>query len=121
MNRRVTAAVALLLGAVATSVAEDKKPPGLVRVEFIYEKAPFPQCHASTMAEVPGGLVAAWFGGTYEKHRDVGIWVSRHDGKAWSKPAEVANGEQADGKRHPCWNPVLFRPARGPLLLFYKV
>ena len=40
---------------------------------------------------------------------DVGIWVARHDGKAWSTPVEVARGEQ-DGTRLPCWNPVLFQP-----------
>ena len=33
----------------------------------------------------------------------------------------MADGAQADGTRHPCWNPVLFLPSRGPLLLFYKV
>jgi predicted neuraminidase len=65
--------------------------------------------------------VAAWFGGTREKHPDVGIWLSRHDGRAWSAPEEVATGRQADGRRYPCWNPVLFRPADGPLWLFYKV
>jgi predicted neuraminidase len=53
---------------------------------------------------------------------DVGIWLSRHvDGK-WTAPVEVANGAQEDGTtRHPCWNPVLFQPKAGPLLLFYKV
>jgi predicted neuraminidase len=89
--------------------------------EFIYEHAPFPQCHASTIEETKAGLIAAWFGGTAEKNPDVGIWVSRHDGKAWSAPVEVVNGIQADGKRYPCWNPVLFQPKKGPLLLFYKV
>jgi hypothetical protein len=34
---------------------------------------------------------------------------------------EIATGMQADGSRHPCWNPVLFLPSRGPLRLFYKV
>ena len=65
--------------------------------------------------------MAAWFGGTRERDPDVGIWVSRSDGSQWSAPAEVANGVQPDGKRHPCWNPVLFQPSKGPLLLFYTV
>jgi len=52
----------------------------------------------------------------------VGIWLSRHDGKSWSAPVEVANGIQSDGQtRYPCWNPVLFQPQKRPLLLFYKV
>src|SRR6185436_4241161 len=58
--------------------------PGLVTVEFIYEKAPFPSCHASTIAETKTGPVAAWFGGTGEKHPDVGIWVARHEGGKWT-------------------------------------
>jgi predicted neuraminidase len=98
------------------------RSPAIVKTEFVYESAPFPQCHASTIAEVRGGrLVAAWFGGTKEKHPDVGIWVARHDRVRWSEPVEVANGIQSDGSRHPCWNPVLFKMPDGPLLLFYKV
>jgi predicted neuraminidase len=95
--------------------------PGVVRSEFIFEKAPFPQCHASTIVETRGGLVAAWFGGTREKNADVGIWVARHDGEKWTDPVQVADGKQAEGKQQPCWNPVLFRPKEGPLMLFYKV
>src|SRR5262245_36213218 len=92
----------------------------VVRSEFIYETAPFPSCHASTIVETKAGLVAAWFGGKYEKHPEVGIWVSRHvDGK-WTAPVEVVNGIDGE-KRYPCWNPVLFRHPKGPLLLFYKV
>ena len=97
-------------------------PSGMLKNEFIYESAPFPSCHASTIVESRDGVVAAWFGGTAEKNPDVGIWVSRHNGKSWSVPVEVANGVQDDGKkRFPTWNPVLFQPAKGPLLLFYKV
>jgi predicted neuraminidase len=95
--------------------------PAIVKSEFIFEKAPFPSAHASTIVEVRDGLVAAWFGGTRERDPDVGIWVSRYDGTRWSAPAEVANGVQPDGTRHPSWNPVLFQPSNGPLLLFYKV
>ena len=93
----------------------------VMRSEFIFDRAPFPSSHASTIVETRDGFVAAWFGGTREKDPDVGIWVSRHDASGWTAPVEVANGVQPDGKRHPCWNPVLFQPTRGPLLLFYKV
>ncbi|HZM89144.1 MAG TPA: sialidase family protein [Blastocatellia bacterium] len=93
----------------------------IVKTEFIYDQAPFPSCHASTIVQTKGVLVAAWFGGTDEKNPDVGIWVSRYDKRGWSKVVEVANGVQQPDLRYPCWNPVLFQPERGPLLLFYKV
>ena len=98
-----------------------RPPLPIVKAEFIFERAPFPSAHASTIVDTRDGLVAAWFGGTRERDPDVGIWVSRHDGARWSVPVEVANGVQPDGTRHPCWNPVLFQPSNGPLLLFYKV
>lgn len=95
---------------------------GLLKAEFIFESAPFPSCHASTIVETRAcGLVVAWFGGTREKHPDVGIWVARLVDGRWTAPVEVANGVQPDGTRHPCWNPVLFQPKIGPLMLFYKV
>lgn len=98
---------------------------GLLKSEYIYDTGSYPQIHATTIVETPTGLVSAWFGGTHERHPDVGIWVSRFvDGK-WTPSVEVANGVQytkADGTvvRHPTWNPVLFQPKDGPLLLFYK-
>jgi predicted neuraminidase len=94
---------------------------GILKEEFIFDRAPFASCHASTIAETAKGLVAAWFGGTRERNPDVGIWVSRRGKDGWSTPEEVVNGIQSNGERFPCWNPVLFQPARGPLLLFYKV
>lgn len=87
---------------------------------FIFEKGPTPSCHASTIVETKTGLVAAWFGGTDEGRNDVVIIVSRHDGKAWSEPVEVANGVTEE-RRYPTWNPVLFQPKEGPLLLFFKI
>lgn len=100
-------------------LAQDTTP--IRRVEFLYDTAPFASAHASTIVETAGGLVAAWFGGTGEGNPDVCIWLSRHDGTRWSVPVEVANGLQPDGTRLPTWNPVLVRPSRGPLVLFYKV
>ena len=90
--------------------------------ELIYplDNKPTPECHASTIVESPFGLVSAFFAGTHEKNPDVGIRVSRMvDGK-WTWPEEVVNGVQNDTLRYPLWNPVLFQPAEGPLLLFYK-
>jgi predicted neuraminidase len=97
------------------------KSPGVLSAEFIYSDAPFRSCHASTIAETKTGLVTAWFGGTREGANDVGVWVSRQVGGKWTAPAEAASGVSPDGKRYPCWNPVLFQPPKGPLLLFYKV
>jgi predicted neuraminidase len=93
----------------------------LVSAEFIFKTAPFPACHASTIAETKSGLVAAWFGGTRERNPDVGIWLSRQEQGKWTPPVEVANGAGFATNRFPCWNPVLFQPRVGPLLLFYKV
>jgi predicted neuraminidase len=95
--------------------------PAIVTSEFVFERATFPSAHASTIVETRDGLVTAWFGGTKERDPDVGIWVSRYEKTGWSAPVEVANGVQPDGIRYPCWNPVLFQPSNGPLLLFYKV
>jgi hypothetical protein len=53
--------------------------PGFMKAEFIYETAPFPSCHASTIAETKSGLITAWFGGTRERDPDVCIYVSRHE------------------------------------------
>jgi len=96
---------------------------GMLRAELIYglDGRPTPQCHASTIEEIGDGFIAAWFGGTHEKNDDVGIWTSRNIDGHWSPPVEVVNGVQNESLRYPCWNPVLFQPVEGPLMLFYKV
>jgi len=103
--------------------------PGVVEAQFLYERASFPSCHASTIEETKDCLIAAFFGGTDEGNKDVGIWVcrKRKGTKSWSAPVEVADGVQfgripgGQLQRHPCWNPVLHQADDGPLLLFYKV
>ena len=94
----------------------------IIKSEFIYqpEDVKFPSCHASTIAEIPDGLISAWFGGTAEKNPDVGIWVSLFTNGKWSKPYEAANGIRENNKRYPCWNPVLYYSG-DEVLLFYKV
>jgi len=93
----------------------------IVTSEFVFETAPFASAHASTLVETSDGLVAAWFGGTREGADDVGIWLSRHVGRAWTRPVEVANGVDGDGMRYPCWNPVLSQMPDHTVSLFYKV
>lgn len=95
----------------------------LVKSEQLFDIAnkPTKECHASTIVETSSGLVAAWFAGTREKDPDVGIWLSRQENGEWIEPTEVVNGVQAMSLRYPCWNPVLFQPKEGPLMLFYKV
>jgi len=107
--------VSLLFG------AEPAAQPGLISSEFIFDTAPFPSCHASTLVETRGVLVAAWFGGTREGAADVSIWTSRKENGKWLAPVIVSDGDQPDGKHFPHWNPVLFRPRNGPLMLFYKI
>lgn len=94
---------------------------GVIKSEFIFENAPFPSCHASTIAETRSGLVAAWFGGTAERNPDVCIYVAGLENERWTAPMKVADGAGFATNRLPTWNPVLFQPKNGPLLLFYKV
>ena len=126
VTRTVSLGLLLASPAVAEVELPDVSKPGsgaVVSAELIYqlEGRQTPQCHASTIVETPTGLVAAWFGGTRESDSDVGIWVSRHDNEGWSKPVEVADGSEGEDKEYACWNPVLFQPKNGPLMLFYKV
>lgn len=105
-------------GAAPTKV----KPDAILAKTFVYEQAPYPQAHASTLVETTAGtLTAAWFGGTHERHPDVGIWFARYVDGRWREAREVADGVQPDGPRQPTWNPVLFQAPGGDLFLFYKV
>src|SRR5262245_43439306 len=94
---------------------------GVTDTEFVFESAPFASAHASTIVETREGLVAAWFGGTREGAADVGIWLSRKVAGNWTPPIEVATGVQPDGRKYPCWNPVLFEDRDRSLQLFYKI
>lgn len=86
------------------------------RSEFIFEQAPFAECHASTIVEAAGGdFLAAWFGGTSEGENDVVIWMSRLWRGRWSAPVAVARENGV-----PVWNPVLFRGSDSRIWLFYK-
>ncbi len=94
---------------------------GVVTDEFIFDRAAFPESHASTIAETPDGLITSWFGGTKEGYKDVCIYTSRLENGKWTAPSKVADGILNDSVRHPCYNPVLFYAPNGELLLFYKI
>jgi predicted neuraminidase len=84
--------------------------------EFIYETAPFPSCHASTVVELRNGdVMAAWFGGAGEGRPDVAIWGATRTKDGWSAPRELVREANV-----PTWNPVLFYTPDGKLWLYYK-
>ncbi len=99
-----------------------EKQAGIYGSEMIAKKMPVAGVHASTLAEIEGGIMTAWFGGAEEGAYDVIIWTSRNEGEGWSKPKPAADGvDEAKRIQYPCWNPVLFKQSSGTLLLFYKV
>ena len=84
--------------------------------EFIFDKAPFPSSHASTVVELRNGnIMAAWFGGTAEDNPDVGIWASVRSKAGWSTPVEMAKEPDIAA-----YNPVLFYTKNHRLWLYYK-
>lgn len=122
MKKIIIALIAVL--SAGSTFAQQQNPwrNGIVKDEFIFEKAPFLECHAATIVEGKDGLVAAWFGGTKERNPDVCIWVSRlKKGGKWTAPDNVANGIHVDSTRDACWNPVLYQIPGGDMILFYKV
>jgi predicted neuraminidase len=124
MRFQISALTVMLATGSAIAATFQRSPDAaspIVKSELIFEKAPFDSVHASTIVRTTEGLLGAWFAGTREGAPDVGIWTSRETNGVWSEPKEVATGVQADGTRHPCWNPVLFETTPGVLTLFYKV
>lgn len=110
----------LVLGGLAHAMAQSGWRK--LSEDFVFEKPPFDQGHASTIVEVaPGKLLAACFGGTKEGNKDVCIWMAACTNGVWEKPRRIAEGIINDTLRHPCWNPVLFKEKSGLLYLFYKV
>ncbi len=103
--------------------AQNLPAPDVVILDsgFVYEQAPFPSCHASTLVETQGGLLAAWFGGAHERAEDVCIYTAFRKNGTWEEPKQAADGIMSSGRRYPCWNPVLFNTDDGDVVLYYKV
>ena len=91
--------------------------PPVVHEHIFADARPFAECHASTVVELCNGCVlAAWFGGTAEKNRDVGVWGATRTEAGWSVPRLLAKVRNS-----PHWNPVLFVAPDGRVHLFFKV
>lgn len=89
-----------------------------LRQEFLMEEdRPFDSCHAATLLTLKdGGLLAAYFAGSWEGTPDTAIWVSRRTTTGWQPPVKAA-----DIHGIPMWNPVLYRLPCGTIRLFFKV
>ncbi len=67
----------------------------IVKDEFLYTQASFPQCHSASIVETKkGDLVATYFGGKHERNPDVCIWVSVKEkgSNEWAAPILAADG-----------------------------
>lgn len=93
------------------------KIKNFVREFIIGEEKGFDSSHASTLVQMSdGNILAAWFGGSWEKGSDVAIWIARRIQGLWESPRKLV-----DVRGVAMWNPVLFRKADDSIILFYKV
>lgn len=109
-----------LAGILLMTVPSAKAQPTLLGSEFLFQDAPFAQCHASTLVEVDGKLWVAYFGGTHERNPDVSIYLQQQEEGTWSAPRKIVDGVVNDTLRYPTWNPVLFNE-NGNVTLHYKM
>ncbi|MEU4482982.1 sialidase family protein [Micromonospora sp. NPDC023966] len=86
----------------------------MIEKHFVVRDVPG-QCHGSTVGQISGSFVVAWFQGDHEGAANSHIWVSRGSDDEWTVPL-VVSGDLA-----PCWNPVLHVQGSGALRLFCKV
>jgi predicted neuraminidase len=109
---------------ISISCISQKQKPNAFNITntFITEKPITTNSHAATLVEIkPNQIMAAWFGGSYEGAKDVGIYFSIYKNKSWSKPQNLVKPLIRKGDTLPCWNPVLFKAKSKNLYLFYKV
>ncbi len=111
----------LLLMLASALGAQPVRVVDLVKTD-VFDEPVTPSCHAATIVELqPGHFLTAWFGGTHEGAKDVGIYAAERVGEDWSRPRQVVAPLVTNGDTLPCWNPVLFRSRAERLYLFYKV
>ena len=94
--------------------------------ELIGPEGLWPSYHVASIAELPGGRLAAiWYAGSREGATDVAICFATHDPEAstWSRPRPIltpALAEHELGRAiRKVGNPVIFSDATGKLWLLY--
>ena len=101
------------MAAKGSSEQSNLRVPGLVKQEYLFTKASYPECHAPSVIVTTRGVVTAWRGG---EGADCSIWSSYHDGGGWSRPVEVLT-TRMQGKAAQR-DPELLHPELGyPLIL----
>lgn len=113
-----------------TAPAADEPP--LFMSGFIDHDPPLAYVHCPSLCErADGGLVCAWYAGSYETARDVGVWMATapaHAGGAdvpiaWMRPTVVIDRglatAQLDRFIDKVGNAVVFADAAGRLWLIY--
>jgi len=89
--------------------------------KLLLQNPPTTACHAATLVETSKGhIMAAWFGGSYEGAKDVGIYVCNIFPTVES-PQKIIKPFVIGNDTLPCWNPVLFKSQSNILYLFFKV
>ena len=88
-----------LLSPPAALIAAQALEPNMV--EFIFDSAPFPSAHASTLAERARGWWLHGLAGHAKGQATSAIWSSRRVGENGRHTRRVATGVQADGTRFP--------------------
>jgi predicted neuraminidase len=85
--------------------------------EFVFEEErDFDSAHAASILQTrDGGIIIAWFGGSWEKDSNVDIWMSKKKGDTWTRPKKVA-----ETRGIALWNPVLFELEADEIVLYYK-
>jgi predicted neuraminidase/lysophospholipase L1-like esterase len=101
-------------GGTITTPTED----GSFEAEYVYTESEeaYQSVHAADLLELEDGtLLVTFFGGEREGASNVEAWVSRKPpGGTWSAPDNATDDDET------LYNPVLFQPRGGDVMLFYK-
>ncbi len=103
------------------SLAAALPATGLVRSEYVSVAGQTAFNYSPTIVQTTEGVLVAWVGASQIGSPDASIYLSRNLGGLWTSAEKIAS--RTDPKsliQFACQRPVLFKPANGPLVLFYQ-